>query len=71
MVHGEELACSADALSSTSLFAEKREKMVVCDGFVARLVLCIIFLPKQSTPEWPNVLFAHKTPVENTHRNYI
>lgn len=71
MVHGEDLACSADALSSASLFAGKREKMVACDGFIAGIVLCIISLPKQSTPEWTNVFFAHKAAVENTHRNYI
>ena len=70
-MHGEELACSADALSSTSLFAGKGKKVVVCDGFVAGIVLCIVSLSKQSTPEWTNVFFVHKTTVENTHRNYI
>lgn len=62
-VHGEELACSADALSSTSLFARRGEKMVECDGFVAATALCIISLPKQSASEWTNVFFAYKTAV--------
>lgn len=34
--------------------------MVVCDGFVAGIVLCIISLPKQSAPDWKNVFFAHR-----------
>lgn len=34
--------------------------MVACDGFVAGIVLCIISLPKQSAPEWKNVLLTRQ-----------